>query len=82
MYSRMETETAEHAERRDIASRETLLELFRSEMRHAPGLALTLPQAARLLNIQQDACERLIDSLAEEGLIHVREDGRFVSTGL
>ena len=67
------------ADRRDTAARETLLDLFRSEMRHAPGLALTLPQAARLFNIQQDACERLVDALAREGLIHLREDGRFVS---
>ena len=82
LYNRMPTDTAEHTDRRDTASRETLLELFRSEMRHAPGLALTLPQAARLFNIQQDACERLVDALAAEGLIQVREDGRFVSTGL
>ena len=67
------------SDRRDAASRETLLELFRSEMRHAPGLALTLAQAARLFNIQQDACERLVGALAREGLIHVRQDGRFVS---
>lgn len=78
----MQTANADRTERRDIASRETLLQLFRSEMRHAPGLALTLPQAARLFNIQQDACERLVDSLAEEGLIQMREDGRIVSTGL
>ena len=66
-------------DRRDALSMETLLELFRSEMRHAPGLALTLAQAARLFNIQQDACERMIDALAREGLIHMRQDGRFVS---
>lgn len=69
-------------ERRDTAARETLLELFRSEMRHAPGLALTLDQAARLFNIQRDACERLVDALAREGLIHVRQDGRLVSKSL
>lgn len=69
-------------ERRDAAAREALLEMFRSEMRHAPGLALTLEQAARLFNIQQDACERLVDALAREGLIHVRQDGRFVSKQL
>ena len=66
-------------DRRDAAARQTLLELLRSEMRHAPGLALTLSQAARLFNIQEDACERLFDALAREGLIHVRQDGRFVS---
>ena len=66
--------------RRHIAGRDTLLDRFRSEMRHAPAIALTLPQAARLFNIEPDTCERLIAALAEEGYIQVRSDGRFVST--
>jgi DNA-binding IscR family transcriptional regulator len=49
-------------------------------MRHAPGLALTLPQTARLFNLPPDACERLIAALADEGLLHIRPDGRIVST--
>jgi hypothetical protein len=76
----MSTDSAEHADRRDVAARGTLLERFRSEMRHTPALALTLPQAARLFNLDLDVCERLIAALAQEGLIHVRSDGRLVST--
>ena len=76
----MPTDSADHIERRDVAARGTLLERFRSEMRHAPALALTLPQAARLFNIEPHICERLITALAQEGLIHIRSDGRFVST--
>lgn len=67
-----------HPDRRNLASRDTLLEQLRSELRHTPGLALTLEQAARLFNLQLDTCERLIGSLMQEGLIQVRPDGRFV----
>ena len=76
----MPTDFADHTDRRDVDARGTLLERFRSEMRHTPALALTLPQAARLFNIEPDICERLITALAQEGLIHIRSDGRFVST--
>ena len=75
----MPTDFAERTDRRDIAARDTLLERFRSEVRHAPAIALTLPQAARLFNLDPDTCERLIATLAQEGYIHVRSDGRFVS---
>lgn len=68
----------QHPDRRNLASRDTLLEQLRSELRHTPGLALTLEQAARLFNLQLDTCERLIGSLMQEGLIQVRPDGRFV----
>lgn len=76
----MPSDFAEHTDRRDVAARDTLLERLRSEMRHAPALALTLPQAARLFNLAPDTCERLMAALAQEGLIQVRSDGRFVST--
>lgn len=76
----MPTDFAEHPHRRDVAARDMLLERFRSEMRHAPALALSLSQAARLFNLAPDTCERLIAALAREGLVQVRSDGRFVST--
>jgi hypothetical protein len=76
----MPTHNAEHIDRRDAAARETLLARFRSEMRHVPALALTLPQAARLFNLEPETCERLIAALAQEGHVQVRSDGRFVST--
>jgi hypothetical protein len=67
-------------DQRDSATREALLAQLRAELRHAPGLALTPAQAARLFNVQPEICERLIAALAAEGAIHVRADGRIVST--
>ena len=64
----------------EVATTDLLLERFRSEIRHAPGLALTLAQTARLFNLELDACQRLIAALAQEGLLHVRPDGRVVPT--
>jgi hypothetical protein len=34
-----------------------------------PGLRLTLPQAARLWNVDQQRCEQALDSLAEDGFL-------------
>ena len=76
----MLTNFAGRTNRRAITSGDTLLERLRSEIRHAPAIALTLPQAARLFNLEEETCERLIAALAEEGYVHVRADGRFVST--
>ena len=75
----MPTNFAERANRRDITGLDTLLERFKSELRHAPAIALTPPQAARLFNLAPDTCEQLIAALAQEGHIEVRSDGRFVS---
>jgi hypothetical protein len=67
-------------ERRTIASRDALLEQLRTQLRHTPGLALTPLQAARLFNVEPDTCERLIATLAHEGILRVRPDGRIVAT--
>ena len=63
----MPTNFAARTNRRAITAGNTLLERFRSEMRHAPAIALTLPQAARLFNLEPETCEQLIAALAEEG---------------
>jgi DNA-binding IclR family transcriptional regulator len=76
----MLTNFAGRTNRRDVTAGNTLLGRFRSEIRHAPAIALTVSQAARLFNLEQDTCARLIAALAEEGYVHVRSDGRFVST--
>lgn len=67
-------------DQRDGATREALLEQLRAELRHAPGLALTPAQAARLFNVKPETCDRLIAALADEGAIQVRPDGRIIST--
>lgn len=75
----MPTEVS-HSDHRNISSREALLAQLRTELRHTPGLALTLAQAARLFNVAPDTCERLIAALASEGAVELRPDGRIVST--
>jgi len=59
------------------AVRDALLERFRCEMQHTPGLALTAAQAARLFAVPPDVCGRILGSLAQEGAICLRPDGRF-----
>jgi hypothetical protein len=47
---------------------------IRSEFVEMPGLTLTLPQAARLFNLQPDHCERILDDLVDTGTL--RTNGR------
>ncbi len=75
----MNSEQLDRPERRDLAAREALLTKLRREFRHAPALALTPEQASRLFNVPRDMCGRLLASLAQEGVINVRPDGRFIA---
>ena len=65
-------------DRRDTQTRDALLSQLRAELRHIPGLALTLQQASRLFNLAPEACERVMTRLVEQGELHIRSDGRFV----
>lgn len=47
---------------------------IRAEFRDMPGLRLTLPQAARLFNIEPARCERVLAALVGAG--HLATDGR------
>jgi len=58
--------------------RDALLNRFRYEIQHTPGLALTPDQASRLFGIPRDVCGRLLTRLVQEGAIYLRSDGRFV----
>ena len=66
-------------DRRDVAMREALLARLRREIRHVPGLALTPGQASRLFNVPPELCDRLLASLAQQGIIQIRPDGRFIA---
>jgi hypothetical protein len=68
-------------DRRDEAARDALFNRLREELRHAPGLALTVEQAARLFDLPADVCGRLVAELAGQGAIYTRPDGRFVAAG-
>jgi hypothetical protein len=53
---------------------------IRAEFAEMPGLKLTLPQAARLFNLEKERCERVLGRLVEAGALAVV--GRtFVSAG-
>ena len=62
-------------ERRNIVTRQRLVDRVRAEFTEMPGLSLTLPQARRLFGLPQDACARILASLAREGLLRYRADG-------
>ena len=48
-----------------------------AEFREMPGLTLTLPQAARLFNLEPARCERLLGRLVHAGLL-VHHSGMYV----
>ena len=77
----MATENSQD-DRRDGNTRDVLLAQLRAELRHVPGIALTTQQASRLFNLPADTCERLIESLAQQGVVEIRPDGRFVTVRL
>jgi hypothetical protein len=64
-------------ERRNLATRHRLMCRVRAEFDEMPGLSLTLPQARRLFGLPLDVCDRILNSLADEGLLRRRLDGRF-----
>ena len=41
----------------------------RAEFREMPGLKLTLPQAARLFNLERARCERVMGALVDGGAL-------------
>ena len=49
---------------------------IQAEYREMPGLTLTLPQAARLFNLEPARCERVLDTLVHAGLL-VRYSGMY-----
>jgi len=46
----------------------------RAEFREMPGLKLTVPQAARLFNLERARCERVLETLVDGGTLSC--DGR------
>jgi hypothetical protein len=65
-------------ERRNVAARRTLLRRIRSEFEEMPGLSLTLAQAARLFGISPEASSRILAQFAEEGLLSLSNDRRYI----
>ena len=40
-----------------------------AEFQEMPGLKLTVPQAARLFNLERARCERVLDALVDDGAL-------------
>jgi hypothetical protein len=52
-----------------------LMARIRMEFVEMPGMRLTRPQARRLWNLDQAACDGLLDALVEEGFLKQTADG-------
>ena len=65
-------------ERRNLAERATLLRRIHREFEEMPGMSLTLTQAAALFGISREAGSRILMGLAEERVLRLRNDGRYV----
>ncbi len=64
-------------ERRDLVRRDAILRRIAAEFREMPGLVLSIPQASRLLGLDEPACERILAALEGEGLLRRRPGGAY-----
>ncbi len=55
----------------------TLIPCVRREYQELPRLALTLTQAARLWDVDEDTCRADLEALVASGFLTLRDDGRF-----
>jgi hypothetical protein len=55
-----------------------LVDRVRGEFNEMPGLQLTIPQAARLLGIEQDACRDVIEKLVASSFLRRTSAGMVV----
>ena len=58
---------------------EQLLRRIRSEFHEMPGMCLTVPQAARLWNLDRESSEAALNALVADGYLARTDDGRFVA---
>lgn len=65
-------------ERCDVPTDHALSRRIRSEFEEMPGLSLTLIQAVRLFGVSADLAARIFRGLAEEGVLRLTADGRYV----
>lgn len=67
-------ETTVHVLGRMVEDDNTIHERVRAEYLEMPGLSLTLPQAARLFNLEPARCARVLGTLVTNGALWT--DGR------
>jgi hypothetical protein len=64
-------------ERRDAVRRAAIVRRITDEFLEMPGLVLTIPQASRLLGVDEPACSRILAGLEREGLLRRRSSGSY-----
>jgi DNA-binding IclR family transcriptional regulator len=64
-------------ERRDLARRASVVRRIVAEFWEMPGLVLSIPQASRLLGLDESACVRILGTLEREGLLRRRAGGAY-----
>jgi hypothetical protein len=65
-------------DRRDWSGRRGLVDRITAEFAEMPGMSLTLSQACRLLGMGSDLCERVLDTLVNDGVLRYTADKRYV----
>ena len=68
-------------ERRNVVTRQGLLNRISVEYAEMPGLSLTVAQAQRLFVLRNDICTRVLDQLTETGYLRRDANGIYVRNG-
>jgi hypothetical protein len=68
-------------DRRDLQSRDSLLQRIQGEFAEMPCLRLTAPQARRLFHLRPDICDRVLTRLVETRTLVRGTDGRYGLAG-
>jgi hypothetical protein len=55
----------------------SVLRRIAAEFREMPGLVLTVPQASRLLGVDQAACEGILARLVQQGILRRSAGGSY-----
>jgi hypothetical protein len=63
----------------DAETVQGLMARVRAHYAEMPGLSLTLPQARRLLGLDDGLCTRVLTALRNQGFLRETRDGRFVT---
>jgi hypothetical protein len=64
--------------RKNAMHARALVDRVRGEFNEMPGLQLTIPQAARLLGIEPEACRDVIDTLVDSSFLKRTPTGAVV----
>ena len=57
------------SDRRNVSSRDALLQRITCEFHESPGLCITVLQATRLFDLPEGTCTRVLNELVSDGVI-------------